>query len=89
LSRVLIIDDNEVNLYLLRTVLEGFGFEVDEACDGEQALAVAGRRIPDLVISDLLMPVMDGYTLLRHWRADPRIRQIPFIVYTATYSEPL
>jgi signal transduction histidine kinase len=88
LSRVLIVDDNEVNLYLLRTVLENFGFAVDEAGDGEKALAVASRALPDLVISDLLMPVMDGYTLLRHWRADPRFRHIPFIVYTATYSEP-
>jgi signal transduction histidine kinase len=88
LSRVLIVDDNEVNLYLLRTVLEGYGFDVDEACDGERALAVASGAMPDLVISDLLMPVMDGYTLLRNWRADPRFRRIPFIVYTATYSEP-
>lgn len=88
MSRVLIVDDNEVNLCLLRTVLEGYGFAVDEACDGEQALAVASLRIPDLVVSDLLMPVMDGYTLLRYWRTDPRFRHIPFIVYTATYSEP-
>lgn len=88
MSRVLIVDDNEVNLYLLRTVLEGYGFDVDEACDGTRALAAASVTAPDLVISDLLMPVMDGYTLLRHWRADPRFREIPFIVYTATYSEP-
>lgn len=88
MSRVLIVDDNEVNLYLLRTVLEGYGFEVDEACDGERALAGASLAMPDLIISDLLMPVMDGYTLLRHWRADARFRRIPFIVYTATYSEP-
>jgi signal transduction histidine kinase len=88
LSRVLIVDDNEVNLYLLRTVLEGYGFDVDEASDGERALASASQSAPDLVISDLLMSVMDGYTLLRRWRGDVRFRRIPFIVYTATYSEP-
>jgi signal transduction histidine kinase len=86
-KRVLIVDDLEVNLYLLRTVLEGHGFEVDEAHDGAEALTQARESIPDLVISDLLMPAMDGYTLLREWKADVRLREIPFIVYTATYSE--
>jgi len=88
MKRVLIVDDYEVNLYLLRTVLQGHDFVVDEAHDGEEALARARQSIPDLVISDLLMPAMDGYSLLREWRADARLRDVPFIVYTATYSEP-
>ena len=88
MTRVLIVDDHDINLALLRTVLHTHGFEVEQASDGEQALACASRNLPDLVISDLLMPIMDGYTLLRLWRADPRFQRIPFIVYTATYSEP-
>lgn len=88
MTRVLIVDDHDSNLELLRAILEEDGFEVEQANDGEQALASARRKLPDLVISDLLMPVMDGYTLLRHWRADPGLERIPFIVYTATYNEP-
>lgn len=88
MKRVLIVDDHAANLYLLRALLQGHGFEVDEALDGGQALERARLNPPDLVISDLLMPVMDGYTLLRHWKADDRLRAIPFVVYTATYTDP-
>lgn len=83
----LIVDDREDNRYLLRMLLQGHGFEVQEALHGEQALALARTRRPDLVVSDLLMPVMDGYTLLREWKADAALRSVPFMVYTATYTE--
>ncbi|MBF0476379.1 MAG: response regulator [Deltaproteobacteria bacterium] len=86
--RVLIVDDNPNNLYLLRALLQGHGYVVDEARHGAEALTKAREALPDLIISDLLMPVMDGYTLLRLWKADERLKTIPFVVYTATYTEP-
>ncbi|MDP2136548.1 MAG: PAS domain S-box protein, partial [Candidatus Didemnitutus sp.] len=63
-------------------------YEVNEARHGAEALVKARAAQPDLLISDLLMPVMDGYTLLRQWKLDARLSQIPFVVYTATYTEP-
>jgi two-component system cell cycle sensor histidine kinase/response regulator CckA len=88
MTRALIVDDNVANLYLLRALLQGHGYIVEEACNGAEALTRAQQNPPDLTISDLLMPVMDGYTLLRHWKADERLKEIPFVVYTATYTEP-
>lgn len=85
--RVLVVEDKEENAYYLRALLEGHGYRVESAQHGAQALVMARQSPPDVVISDLLMPVMDGYTLLRYWKADERLKQIPFIVYTATYTE--
>lgn len=88
MTQVLVVDDHPENLYLLRMLLQGHDYVVEEVEDGAEALIKARKNPPDLVISDLLMPVMDGYTLLRHWRADDKLRRIPFVVYTATYTEP-
>lgn len=87
MNRILIVDDKEESLYYLDALLTGHGFTVESARHGEAALAKAGHCAPDLIISDLLMPVMDGYKLLRRWKADAHLRAIPFIVYTATYTE--
>ena len=88
MNRILIVDDKEEALYLLQKLLAGNGYTVEMARHGAEALVKARQSPPDLIISDLLMPVMDGYTLLRHWKTDPRLKHVPFVVYTATYTEP-
>lgn len=84
---VLIVDDKEENLCYLEALFSGHGYAVTTAQHGAEALVKARDVSPVIVVSDLLMPVMDGYTLLRHWKADRHLRHIPFVVYTATYTE--
>ncbi len=84
---VLVVDDNEPTLAFLRALLTGHGIALECARNGVEALAEARRTPPLLVLSDLLMPIMDGYTLLRHWKVDGALNTIPFVVYTATYTD--
>lgn len=83
MTHILIVDDKPENLYYLRALFSGSGYTVEEARHGAEALVVARSHPPDVIISDLLMPVMDGYTLLRYWKADAELQRIPFVVYTA------
>lgn len=88
MPNILVVDDKSDNVYYLTALLSACGHTVATARNGRDALEYARRMPPDLVIADLLMPVMDGYTLLRNWKADPILREIGFIVYTATYIAP-
>ena len=87
MKKVLVVDDKEENLYLLKIVFEGNGFEVTQAKNGIEALEAANANLPDIVISDILMPGMDGFSLCRQWKTDDKFKDIPFIFYTATYTD--
>ena len=86
--KILVVEDNEDSRVLLESLLEANGYEVESAENGKIALALATHRPPDLIISDILMPEMDGYVLCRAVKADEQLRAIPFIFYTATYTDP-
>lgn len=80
---VLIVDDEAANRTLVRKVLEPQGYDVDEAADGEEALASLATREPDLILLDLVMPKLDGYAVLRAVKTDPRTRLIPVVMLTS------
>ena len=84
---ILIVDDTEANLLVLQVLLERHGYQVVTAADGAEALAKARQHPPDLIVSDILMPVMDGFSLCREWKKDERLKAIPFVFYTSTYTE--
>ena len=85
--KILIVDDDQNGLLMLEAMLKGFGHEVVAAENGEIALELARGIPPELVVSDILMPVMDGYALCREWKRDHKLCNIPFIFYTATYTD--
>ena len=82
-QRILVVEDNERNLKLVRDVLQFAGYEVISACSGEQGVRLARERRPDLVLMDLQLPAMDGTEALSVLRDDPGTRRIPVVAVTA------
>ncbi len=88
MKRALIVDDIKENLYLLESLLKGYGYTTVTANNGAEALGLGLKEPPDIIIADILMPVMDGYTLCREWKKEDTLKNIPFVFYTATYTHP-
>jgi two-component system, cell cycle response regulator DivK len=82
-GRILVVEDNALNLKLIRDVLQVAGYEVVEATTGEQGVALAVERSPDLILMDLQLPGIDGSEALRSIRGDPRTREIPVVAVSA------
>jgi chemotaxis protein histidine kinase CheA/CheY-like chemotaxis protein len=78
--KVLIVDDSVITRQLERRILEGLGFEVELAVDGQDALRILERTVPDLIITDVEMPRLDGLGLARRIRKEPRTREIPIVI---------
>ena len=82
-KRILVIEDTENNRRILNDLLTHAGFEVLEAVDGEQGVAMAADRQPDLILMDIQLPYVDGYEATRRIKSNPGLRQIPIIAVTS------
>jgi two-component system sensor histidine kinase/response regulator len=84
---ILLVDDTEANLRLLGPLLRAEGWSVAAATRGDQALQLIGRRVPDLLLLDIMMPEMDGFEVCRRLRATPATRDLPILFITALNDE--
>lgn len=82
-GQILIIDDNPIDLRLSSALLGVKGFEVEVAVDAEQAQLLLRRMVPDLMVVDIALPGMDGLTLTRLVKEDPRLAHVPVVALTA------
>ncbi len=82
-AKILIAEDDAMSMRLLTYILRHQGYEVLEANNGEEALTIARERLPDLILMDILMPVMDGYAATKRLHEDPLTRAIKVIAVTS------
>ena len=82
-KRILVVDDDENILSLERTILEQKGFVITTAAGGAEALKILGEEDFDLVLLDVMMPEIDGFTVCRRIKEEPRTKEIPVIFLTA------
>jgi PAS domain S-box-containing protein len=87
MSKILIVEDNAESRYMLERLLTSKGHRIITAENGEDALRLARQDPPEVIISDIMMPVMNGFRFCREVKNDPGLRNIPFIFYTATFVE--
>ena len=82
-SKILVIEDNEQNMYLITFILEKHGYEVVQAWDGRLGIELALASDPDLIILDIQLPEMDGYSVAQQLKANPRFRALPIVAVTS------
>jgi len=82
-GKILVIEDNEQNLYLVRFILERSGYEVFAAMDGQSGIEKAAEIKPDLILLDIQLPVMDGYAVARNLRLNPDLAGTPIVAVTS------
>jgi CheY-like chemotaxis protein len=82
-GHILIVDDNPIDLKLASEILKVHGFEVDVAADAEEAQRILLGRVPDLIVTDIALPGIDGLTFTRRLKADERLRHVPVVALTA------
>lgn len=82
-GRILVVEDNYDNMTLITDVLTSLNYEVIKATDGEQGVQMAEAEKPNLILMDLSLPRMDGWTAARHIKANPDLKAIPIIALTA------
>lgn len=82
-KRILVVEDNRDNMTLIVDVLSSLDYEVLQATDGEAGVLLARQEKPDLILMDLSLPKMDGWTATGHIKADENVRHIPIIALTA------
>ncbi len=83
MSRIVLVEDNEMNRDMLTRRLVRRGYTVAVAVDGQEALEVVAREMPDVVLMDMGLPVLDGWEATRRLKADPVTARIPVIALTA------
>ena len=82
-KRMMVVEDRPDNRKIIRDVFAPTGYEIIEAENGEEALAAVAKEKPDLVLMDIQLPIMDGYTATRRIKGDPALRSIPVIAVTS------
>ncbi len=87
MPKILIVEDNEMNRDMLSRRLERRGFAVVMAVDGQQGVDMARSEKPDLILMDMSLPIMDGWTATQTIKADPEVARIPVIALTAHAME--
>lgn len=82
-KRILMVEDTEDNRQIMRDLMASTDYELIEAVDGAEGVAMAARHMPDLILMDIQLPVMDGYEAARRIKSNPALRHIPIIAVTS------